>query len=168
MTRAAALGLLLLLAGPSWSGTLAVTPSGFLRVEGDSSLHKWISTATVVRLTSGGTANQEVRIPVSGLRSGEAGMDKNTRAAMKAAEFPDIVFRMTKYEAGKLDGELTIAGRTRPVTLDVELEGRRVRGAYALKMSDYGIKPPSLMLGAIKVRDAVTVRFDLQFPGETP
>ena len=30
---------------------LAVTPGGSLRIEGDSTLHKWSSTATVVAMT---------------------------------------------------------------------------------------------------------------------
>jgi hypothetical protein len=36
-----------------------------------------------------------------------------------------------------------------------------VSGAYPLAMSDYNLKAPSLMFGRIKVRDQVTVKFDL-------
>ena len=175
-----------------------IRPGGSLRVEGDSSLHKWSSTATAIsmtfRLDDGPTLplaeaikasrvrGLDVRIPVAGLKSGDSGLDRNLRKAMKAALFPDVVYVLGRYEATKgaddgvltarAEGTLTIAGRTRPVVMDVEFrlgpEGAAVKGAYVLKMSDYGIKPPTLMLGAIKVRDPLTIRFDLflKKPGE--
>ncbi len=33
--------------------------------------------------------------------------------------------------------------------------------ATPLRMTEYGVKPPSLMLGTLKVADAVTVHFDV-------
>jgi hypothetical protein len=36
-----------------------------------------------------------------------------------------------------------------------------LKGTKLLKMTDYGVKPPSLMFGTMKVADAVTVSFDL-------
>ena len=36
-----------------------------------------------------------------------------------------------------------------------------VIGTYNLKMTDFELTPPSLMFGRIKVRDEVTVKFDL-------
>ena len=170
---------------------IAFRPGGSLRIEGDSSLHKWGSTATVVSMTfqpadgapktlaeaitASKITSLEVRIPVAGLRSGESGLDKNMRKAMRAQEFPDIVYRLERYEltkgasegvmAAKIEGRLTIAEQTKPVTIDVEFRagpnGPVVKGSYRLKMSDYGITPPTLMLGAIKTRDPVTIRFDL-------
>src|SRR5208282_5876100 len=87
----------------------------------------------------------------------------------------DVVYRLDQYTlakglgdgvlVAKTSGQLTIAGQSKPVTMDVEFrlspDGVTVKGSYTLKMSDYGIKPPTLMLGAIKVRDPVTIRFDL-------
>jgi hypothetical protein len=36
-----------------------------------------------------------------------------------------------------------------------------VSGVYELRMTDYGLKPPSLMFGRIKVGETVKVGFDL-------
>jgi hypothetical protein len=36
-----------------------------------------------------------------------------------------------------------------------------VTGSYPLKMTEYGLKPPSLMFGRIKVAESVRVNFDL-------
>lgn len=189
-TLRAALGLALLaLALPS-AAQIAVKTSGSLRVYGDSTLHKWDTTATVVNmaftLNDGAPAvlvdaikasavkTMTVEIPVAGIKSGESGLDKNMRKAMMDDKFPAVLYKLTKYELGKADagviaakttGELTIAGQTKTVSIDVEFrvgaDGVSVKGSYPLNMSDYGIKPPTLMLGAIKVRDPVTVKFDL-------
>jgi hypothetical protein len=189
-TLNAALGLALLaLALPS-TAQIAVKPSGWLRVYGDSTLHTWDSSATVINATvtlnEGAPAaladavkatavkSMTVEIPVAGLRSGESGLDKNMRKAMMDEKFPAVHYKLTKYELGKADagvipakttGELTIAGQTKTVSIDVEFrpgpDGVAVKGSYTLNMSEYGIKPPTLMLGAIKVRDPVTIKFDL-------
>jgi polyisoprenoid-binding protein YceI len=173
------------------SAQFAVSPAGSLRIEGDSSLHKWSSTATVVemdfQLADGAPRSlseaikaskiksMEVKIPVASLKSGDSGLDKNMRKAMNDGKFPDVLYRLERYTltkgagdgvmAAKTSGRLTIAGRTKLVTIDVEFrlgpDGAAVKGAYPLVMSDYGIKPPTLMLGTIKVRDPVTIRFDL-------
>jgi polyisoprenoid-binding protein YceI len=178
----------LLLAVPSLA-QVAITPAGSLRIEGDSTLHKWSSTATVVAaafvladgapkdlaeaVKAGQVKTMELKVSVAGLKSGESGLDKNMRAAMSADKFPDVVYKLSSFELkpqdgailAKTSGELTISGQTKPITMDVELRAAAgavaARGSYTLKMSDYGIKPPSLMLGAIKVRDPVTIRFDL-------
>lgn len=190
----AAAALLALAAGAR--AQLSMSPEGSLRVEGDSTLHKWSSAASGVAMTfdlaQGAPASLSeaikdskvkglvVRIPVAGLKSGESGLDKNMRKAMDAEKNPDVVYRLDRYElkpgagegvvTAKTAGELTIAGKTRPVTMDVEFrlgrDGAALKGSYTLEMSDYGIKPPTLMLGTIKVRDPVTIRFDLTLKPE--
>ncbi len=194
-TLRAALGLAVLaLALPS-AAQIVVKPAGSVRVYGDSTLHKWDTTATVVNmaftLNDGAPAaladaikasavkSMTVDIPVAGLKSGESGLDKNLRKTMTDDKFPSVLYKLTKYELGKSDagviaakttGELTIAGQTKTVSMDVEFrpgpDGVAVKGEYSLKMSEYGIKPPTLMLGAIKVRDPVTIKFDLLLKAE--
>jgi hypothetical protein len=39
--------------------------------------------------------------------------------------------------------------------------GLRVKGSKEFLMSEFGVKPPSLMLGTMKVRDKVKVNFDV-------
>ncbi|UPT75279.1 MAG: YceI family protein [Elusimicrobiota bacterium] len=177
-----------LLLAPALAWSAAVNPGGFLRVEGDSTLHKWNAAATVLKLdvdaaeglspaaavASGKVKTLALRIPAAGLESGDKKLDKNMRKAMKAEEFPEVVYTLSKYELAKAadgaltattTGELTIAGVTKSVALSLVLipgDGSvAVRGSHDLLMSDYGIAPPKLMMGTIKVRDAVTVRFDL-------
>ncbi len=57
-----------------------------------------------------------------------------------------------------VEGELTIAGTTRPVTarLDVDADGR-VSGTIPLAQTDWGIVPYRGLMGALKVRDEVEI-----------
>ena len=69
-----------------------------------------------------------------------------------------------------LKGVLTIAGRSKDISLSARAETGSgmilVSGAYDLLMTDYGVTPPSLMMGAIKTRNEITVRYVLRFAFE--
>jgi len=98
-------------------------------------------------------------------------MNKHLRKALKDEEFPEIHYQALKYTliengaAVQTSGDLTIAGVTKPVGLGAKLipvpgGGTRVVGKVDINMRDFGVKPPSLFFGALKVRDVVTVKFD--------
>jgi polyisoprenoid-binding protein YceI len=64
-----------------------------------------------------------------------------------------------------LDGDLTIAGATRPARFTLELgEDGRVSGTLSVTQSEFGIKPYRGLMGALKVRDAVDVVLDATLP----
>lgn len=80
-----------------------------------------------------------------------------------------ISFRASGVElAGRrmvVSGELTMAGSTRPVTLELELdEHGAVRGTLPVTQSEWGIKPYRAFMGALKVRDTVEVVLDAKLP----
>ncbi len=126
-------------------------------------------------LGSGGLRDIVVHVPVASLRSGKAALDKNLRKAMKADRYPEVVFRLaaappvleTRADTTTIHatGTLTIAEVSKPITLDARAirsgSGVWVEGSYALRMSEYGIKPPTLMLGTMRVGDRVTVHYRL-------
>jgi polyisoprenoid-binding protein YceI len=57
-----------------------------------------------------------------------------------------------------VDGELTMAGNTRPITAQLSVEdGGAISGTIPVTQSDWGIKPYRGFLGALKVRDDVEV-----------
>jgi polyisoprenoid-binding protein YceI len=147
---------------------------GALWLEGDSTLHPYKSTATVVAIAGADFKSFEVVIDAQGLKSGQAALDRNMYAALKAQEHPKITFRAASYEMSQasvtLQGALTVAGVEKPVTLQAALElapdGMRVQGSKELLMSDFSIKPPKMFLGALKVRDRVVVHFDVTLDAE--
>ena len=113
----------------------------------------------------------EVSLPVASLDCANGTMNNHLRHAMKADEFPTISFTLpaSGLTAGdgnvRMAGTLKIAGAEKPanvVATVVQAEGGlRVTGSYAMKMSDFGIRPPTVMLGAFRVNDNVTVQFDV-------
>ena len=118
-----------------------------------------------------------VTIPVRSLSCGNKGLESNMLKALKANEHATITFRLDNYEidaasrteagfTAQTVGALKIAGRERPIQLRVRGERHpdgavRVRGERDLLMSDFGIRPPTMMLGAIKTGDRIVVKFDL-------
>ena len=117
-----------------------------------------------------------VKVPVKSLRSEKDGLDKNLQKAMKADQFADVRFALGEYalDAGaapadsvaiRSQGSLTICGSEHPVTLDARARrdgaGVWLAGSYTLKMSEYGVKPPTMMMGTMRVHDPVTVHYRL-------
>jgi polyisoprenoid-binding protein YceI len=62
-------------------------------------------------------------------------------------------------------GELSIAGQSRPVTLDLTTTpDGRLTGSMKVVQSQFGIKPFSAMMGALKVKDEVEINLDVALP----
>ena len=64
-----------------------------------------------------------------------------------------------------VDGELTMAGSTRPVTAELSVEdGGAVSGTIPLTQSAWGIKPYRGLMGALKVRDDIEIVIAANLP----
>ena len=108
-------------------------------------------------------------VPVAQLECGNKTMNEHMRKALKAESNPQISWTMTSYQVEGsnvlINGKLTIAGRENPIVIrgtgSAENGTIRFKGSKQFKMTEYGVKPPSLMLGTMKVGDPVTVSFDL-------
>jgi polyisoprenoid-binding protein YceI len=72
--------------------------------------------------------------------------------------FRSSAVRPADEEALVLDGDLELAGTTRPLSarLDVAASSR-VTGTIRLAQSDWGIKPYRGLMGALRVRDDVEI-----------
>ena len=72
--------------------------------------------------------------------------------------------KITRFGAsgGAVEGALTLNGKTQPVRLQVNAPGEgRYRGSATVEQSAFGIKPYSGFFGALKLRDEVTVEFEV-------
>jgi polyisoprenoid-binding protein YceI len=68
----------------------------------------------------------------------------------------------------KAEGSLSIAGQSRPVTLNLTATpDGRLSGSMTIVQSQFGIKPFSAMMGALKVKDEVEVNLDVALPAES-
>lgn len=122
-------------------------------------------------------ASVELIVPVTSFDCGKARMNRDMYEALKASSHPEIGFLLDGVEVvnSNSDGEeynlratgrLRLAGEERQVTVSVRgsnlPDGRlRATGAVDLLMSDFGITPPSALLGLVRARDQITVAFDL-------
>ena len=185
----AALSATPLLAGWAIADRLGLQPESRLWVEGTSTVRDFKCSAKTMEAnvaTVGGNAAAAIAagekavtsvtfaVPAAALDCKNGQMNEHMLKALKADKNPTIAFELTTYEllptAGKthatLTGTLNLGGVTRPVKLDADLAsetagGVRVTGVYDLRMTEWGLKAPSLMMGTMKVNELVKVNFDL-------
>jgi polyisoprenoid-binding protein YceI len=114
----------------------------------------------------------DLTFPVSALDCENRTMNNHMRNALNAEQHQYIRFTLTGYSlakatatTGTLEGSLMINGQTRPITLPVQFANAagalRVTGRYPLPMTQWGVQPPRLMMGTMKVGDTIVVNFDL-------
>ena len=66
---------------------------------------------------------------------------------------------------GTVEGSVTLNGRTQPARLQVTAPGDgQYRGSATLAQTGFGIKPYSGFFGALKLKDEVTLEFQLTLP----
>lgn len=125
----------------------------------------------------------ELLAPVKGLTSGDSTLDRHMAKALKSDRFEAIRFVADSFQieppsAPKTSSELvvrgtlTVAGVERPILMRITAHptpgGIRVVGSQSILMSDHGIKPPTLMFGALKAADLVVVTFDVELRTPPP
>ncbi|MEZ5013296.1 MAG: YceI family protein [Chitinophagales bacterium] len=164
-----------------------LTPGFTITISGSSNVHDWEELAEKAtgdaKVQWNGDGSFELKelnlkIPVKNIKSDKGSiMDSKTYDALKADDHPYITFKMlsvksmTKSGSGyaiKVNGELTIAGAKRNVDIDGMVyvkEGGKlyIDTSKNLKMTDFGIDPPTAMMGAMKVSDAISIRFKLYY-----
>jgi len=143
-----------------------------LSILGTSSVHDWASIVekfdASATLKDNELANVKFEAQVKSIKSGKSGMDKNTYTALDADHHSKISFAASslKIEGDKLtgNGSLTIKGKTNqiPVSLSIQQKGVYIiSGEIDLKMTDYGVEPPTALLGTIKTGDTITIAITL-------
>src|SRR5215472_294170 len=91
------------------------------------------------------------------------------RKTLGADRYPEAVLAASTFApaagagaSGEITGTLTLHGETRPLRLQVSQTGPdRYHAEATVVQSEYGIKPYSGFLGALRVRDAVQVTVDV-------
>ena len=171
---------------------LTLAPQSRLWVDGTSTVRAFQCKATVLEADVDAAPNAvaavlggekavksvEFRVPAEKLECGNGTMNEHMWKAIKAKEHKTIVFRVASYDVAKgtegvrgtLNGTLTLGGVEKKVA--IEAAGRdaagalRVTGTHEIRLSEYGLKAPTLMFGTMKVGDAVKVGFDLVLKGD--
>jgi len=123
-----------------------------------------------------GVRGLEVAVPVTSIHSKKEGLEKNLWKDLKSDQFPTIRFTMSRYTVTsraehpdtldlQVEGMLAVAGVEKPATLQARAwrtpQGVRLEGVQPLRMTDFGIKPRTMMMGALRVSDRVSVGYRL-------
>ena len=95
----------------------------------------------------------------------------NSDKTLSTSKHPEITFKSTGVSGAapnlKLNGDLTISGQTRPVTLEVKVQDgpgeTKITGKTVVVQTEVGVKPYS-KLGALKVKDPVDIGIELTLP----
>lgn len=120
----------------------------------------------------------KLEIEVDSIECGQRKMNKDLQKALKAETFPEITFNFMEAELinppqsyqdafdVEVHGELTVAGNTREIRFMTEAyfindERFRATGQTTIKMTDFGVEPPTALMGLIRADDELTVHFDL-------
>ncbi|WP_417558429.1 YceI family protein [Mesoflavibacter zeaxanthinifaciens] len=158
--------------------------SSDLKVYGTSSLHDWHVDAEDVKGSLQIEVSEEalsikklnVEIISESLKSGKKSMDKNTYKALETDKYSSIKFNylstksITKVSDNTYSveayGNLTITGNTQKILLKFKLktEDNKVSivGEKSIKMTSYGVEPPTALLGTIKTGDDLTIKFNIK------
>ncbi len=158
-----------------------------IKVLGSSNVHDWTEVTSAIESTGEfkiGDENQiqalesfNLAVTAKSLKSEHDMMDTRTYKAIKADQFPKITFKLesaaiTPVQKNKVNikatGNLTIAGVTQTIVLDVVAvvntdNSITCTGSKKIKLTDYKIDPPSYLLGAMKVANELTIQYNLTF-----
>jgi polyisoprenoid-binding protein YceI len=88
------------------------------------------------------------------------------KKVLESDRFPEIRFESTSIQKSgehrwKVVGNLTLHGRTRPVTAEVNLKEGAYSGIANFKQTDYGIQPVAVAGGTVKVKDEMKIEFSI-------
>lgn len=156
-----------------------------MSVSGTSTMHDWVMKSTTGDCTATFTEDAKgtltdvtaftFTVSSKALKSGKDGMDKNAYKALKADKNPtitatlksaDVIAKDAKNYTIKAVVKLTIAGKTLETDLIAQAKHINdnsyvITGEKKISMKDYGMEPPSFMLGAVKTGNDVNIHFDV-------
>jgi polyisoprenoid-binding protein YceI len=161
--------------------TLQIAPAkSKLSILGSSTLHDWeieVNDFSGSIIEEGGEIMEgRLSARVKSFKSFKRAMDKVVFEALKEKEHPELIFTYEKTvktfsKSGKefreLQGDLTIAGTTKTVTITLRVSKHAsevvLTGQKTFNMSDFNIKPPTAVFGTIKSGDKITIDFNIHF-----
>ncbi len=118
----------------------------------------------------------EIAIKVEDIDADSRRMNNNMHGYLKKDQYPEITYRLVEAkELALLDnpgvkltvrGVISAAGAEKEIVHDVEVRkndsgGLVVSGSQDLKMTDFGIDPPTAVLGSIRSRDEMNITFEI-------
>lgn len=96
-------------------------------------------------------------------------IERNAQKSLATARHPEAAFAVSgttgSWTEGEVTGDLTLHGRTEPVTFQVIAAADGFRLGGELRQTVFGIGPYSAMMGALRLGDSVLVEVTVTIPG---
>lgn len=124
--------------------------------------------------------NTSLQLQTKKLDCGNRGMNRDMHQTLKADQHPNISIRLqeVQFEGGKLPehsqdlgslwakARIAVAGVEKTAKLKVSARetgkgAYRFKSEFTINMTDFGIEPPTALMGLIKVDNKVTIHLDL-------
>ena len=92
---------------------------------------------------------------------------------LQTSEFPDIEWTTTRMRRDgegriRVQGDLVLRGRKKPVKATVEEADDRLVARAKIRQPDFGIKPFSALMGTLKIKPVVEVELSVPATTELP
>jgi polyisoprenoid-binding protein YceI len=168
--------------------TYMLTRDYAVTIDGTSNLRDWqekvgevTGDMTAVVNEDGSVELRAIRISmkVVSIKSniGRA-MDNKTYEALKASVYPEILFKVSTpmrlvqvrdcQTTIPVKGELALAGICKPMvmlvkTFEINRGVLQFEGSQTIKMSDYGVRPPTALFGTMRSGPDITIHFKTNF-----
>jgi polyisoprenoid-binding protein YceI len=157
-----------------------------IEIAGTSSIHDWEMKSDKAQFDAtfilkddklASISALSFSVPAESLKSGHGGMDNNAYKALKTTDHKNISFVLSSVQVIPVDattyqlkcrGKLTISGTTHETDLlvnckwNVAEKSFNCTGSKKIKMTDYNVKPPVIMMGAIKTGNDITINYNLK------
>jgi hypothetical protein len=128
------------------------------------------------KATQHGEISGEIMMKANGFDCHNAMMTRDFATTVKAGEFPEISIRfialnkaLSNEESDRFSGhvEITLAGKSKTYSVSCVVkeendDSKLLEGNRTFYFSDFGLKPPQKLFGAVKVKDTVSVDFYLK------
>jgi len=175
---------LLISADEPAKNTYILTRDYAVTIDGTSNLRDWQEKVGEVTGDMTATVNEDKSIALRAIRIsmkvlsiksniGRA-MDNKTYEALKASAYPEILFTVSApvrlvqvrdcQAAIPVRGELALAGISKPMimlvkTFAISQGVLQFEGSQTIKMSDYGVRPPTALFGTMRAGPDITIHF---------
>lgn len=97
--------------------------------------------------------------------SDRADIEKNAAKTLEVNKYSKITFTSTSVQRdgdrARIEGDLTLHGVTKPISAEARSDGARWNAEVTINQRDFGIKPFSAMLGALKVKPEVQIKISV-------
>lgn len=152
-------------------------------IKGTSTMHDWELNITQINgksdiIKTDGKISQikdiSITVPVIGLKSSKSTMTDKTYELLKKDQYPALKLEsnsITLTQAGldykaTIQANITVAGQTRKKTITSTIktsaDGKiTASGSFTLLLTEFGLEPPKMFLGALKTGDQITIQYEI-------